>query len=208
MAKAAASEGLVGRDLVREVAVPERYRWGNETPPDCELPVDTGVLPVTPTYRVAVVDTGIKYNILRRLSEAGCELDVMPPTATAADILASDPDGVFFANGPGDPSAVDYVYSTLRDLIGAKPVFGICLGHQMLSLAVGAKTYKLKYGHRGGNQPVKNLLTGRVEITSQNHGFCVDFGSIGDLVAGIVRWRGAGPDRYRRVGRGGGRARW
>ncbi len=182
VAKARASEGLVGRDLVREVAVAETYRWGSEAPPDCDLPVDTGVLPVSPAYRVAVVDTGIKYNILRRLSEAGCQLDVMPPTATASDILASDPDGVFFANGPGDPSAVDYVYSTLRDVIGQKPVFGICLGHQMLSLAVGASTYKLKYGHRGGNQPVKNMLTGKVEITSQNHGFCVDFGSIGALV--------------------------
>jgi carbamoyl-phosphate synthase small subunit len=181
--KARASEGLVGRDLVREVAVSESYRWGNEAPPDCELPVDTGVLPVTPAYRVAVVDTGVKYNILRRLSEVGCELEVVPPTATAADIMAYDPDGVFFANGPGDPSAVDYVYSTLRDIIGKKPVFGICLGHQMLSLAVGAKTYKLKYGHRGGNQPVKNLLTGQVEITSQNHGFCVDFGGIGALVS-------------------------
>ena len=88
---------------------------------------------------------------------------------------------MFLANGPGDPSAVDYLYGTLRELLGVKPVFGICLGHQMLSLAVGAETYKLKYGHRGGNQPVMNLLNGRVEITSQNHGFCVDFGSIGEL---------------------------
>ena len=94
-----------------------------------------------------------------------------------------EPDGIFFANGPGDPSAVDYLYGTLSELIGAKPIFGICLGHQMLSLAVGAETFKLKYGHRGGNQPVMNLLSGRVEITSQNHGFCVDFSAVGPLVA-------------------------
>ena len=181
VARAAASEGLVGRDLVAEVATSESYRWGFEVPPGCELPVDTGILPVTPKYRVVAMDSGIKYNILRRLAEAGCEVTVLPPTATAEEVLALDPDGVFFANGPGDPSAVGYLYSTLRDILGKRPVFGICLGHQMLSLAVGADTFKLKYGHRGGNQPVKNLLTDQVEITSQNHGFCVDFGSIGAL---------------------------
>jgi carbamoyl-phosphate synthase small subunit len=127
------------------------------------------------------MDSGIKYNILRRLAESGCDITVLPPSATAEEALALEPDGVFFANGPGDPSAVGYLYSTLRDLLGVKPVFGICLGHQMLSLAVGAETFKLKYGHRGGNHPVKNLLTGQVEITSQNHGFCVDFASIGAL---------------------------
>ena len=182
VAKAAASPGLVGRDLVSEVAVTEPYLWG-VTGPGGELPVDTGVLPVQPRYRVVVFDSGVKYNILRRLSEAGCELEVVPPTTSAADVLARNPDGVFVANGPGDPEAVDYLYSTLRELIGTKPLFGICLGHQMLSLAVGSSTYKLRYGHRGGNQPVKNLLTGKVEITSQNHGFCVDFGSIGSLIA-------------------------
>ncbi|NTU71739.1 MAG: glutamine-hydrolyzing carbamoyl-phosphate synthase small subunit [Coriobacteriia bacterium] len=181
VAKAAAAPGLVGRDLVGEVATPAGYTWGSEMPPGCELPVDTGVLPVTARYRVVAMDSGIKYNILRRLSESGCELLVLPPTASAEEVLALDPDGVFLANGPGDPSAVGYLYGTLRDLIGVKPVFGICLGHQMLSLAVGADTYKLKYGHRGGNQPVMNLLNGRVEITSQNHGFCVDFASIGAL---------------------------
>ncbi len=181
VAKANAAPGLVGRDLVAEVATKEPYVWGAEMPPGCELPVDTGVLPVSPRYRVVAIDSGIKYNILRRLSEAGCELHVLPPTASADEVLALEPDGVFLANGPGDPSAVGYLYATLRDLLGVKPVFGICLGHQMLSLAVGADTYKLKYGHRGGNQPVMNLLNGRVEITSQNHGFCVDFGSIGEL---------------------------
>jgi carbamoyl-phosphate synthase small subunit len=182
-AKAAAAPGLVGRDLVSEVAIDEVYRWGAEMPPGCVLPIDTGVLPVQPRFHVVAVDSGIKYNILRRLAEADCALTVVPPTTSAAEILALEPDGIFFANGPGDPEAVTYVYETLRELLGVKPVFGICLGHQMLSLAVGASTFKLKYGHRGGNQPVMNLLNGRVEITSQNHGFCVDFSAIGELVA-------------------------
>jgi len=180
VAKALASPGLVGRDLVQEVAVGEPYAWGDAVPGG-DVPVDTGVLPTRPAFRVVAIDSGIKYNILRQLSEAGCEVTVVPPTTSASEVLAHDPDGVFLANGPGDPEAVEYLYATLGDLLGAKPVFGICLGHQMLSLATGASTYKLKYGHRGGNQPVKNLLTGRVEITSQNHGFCVDFGSIGAL---------------------------
>jgi len=179
--KAKAAPQLVGRDLVAEVAVDKPYRWGSEGP-DGLIPVDTGVLPVSPRYKVVAFDSGLKYNILRRLSEHDCELLVVPPTISATDVLAEEPDGVFLANGPGDPAAVDYLYGTLRELIGVKPLFGICLGHQMLSLAVGAQTFKLKYGHRGGNQPVKNLLTGRVEITSQNHGFCVDFGTIGGLV--------------------------
>ncbi|MBS3956955.1 MAG: glutamine-hydrolyzing carbamoyl-phosphate synthase small subunit [Clostridiales bacterium] len=182
VAKAKASPGLVGRDLVAQVAVGEPYVWGAEGP-DGVLPVDTGVLPATPRYRIVALDSGIKYNIMRRLAEAGCEIIVVPPTLSARDIFAYEPDGVFLANGPGDPAAVDYLYGTLREILGVVPVFGICLGHQMLSLAVGCTTYKLKYGHRGGNQPVANLLSGRVEITSQNHGFCVDFGSIGPLVA-------------------------
>ena len=179
--RAAASPGLVGRDLVAEVATAEAYRWGFEVPPGCELPVDTGILHATPRYRVVAMDSGIKYNILRRLAESGCDVTVLPPISSAEEVLALEPDGVFFANGPGDPSAVGYLYETLRELLGKRPVFGICLGHQMLSLAVGAQTFKLKYGHRGGNHPVQNLLTGQVEITSQNHGFCVDFASIGEL---------------------------
>ena len=181
VAKAKVAPGLVGRDLVADVATSARYTWGEEGP-EGKMPIDTGILPVSPRFKVAAFDSGVKYNILRRLSEAGCEVVVVPPTTSAADVLALEPDGIFVANGPGDPSAVEYLYSTLRDLVGVKPLFGICLGHQMLSLAVGASTYKLKYGHRGGNQPVKNLLTGGVEITSQNHGFCVDFSAIGDLI--------------------------
>ncbi len=174
------SAGLEGRDTVAEVAVTREYTWGAEGP-DGVVPVDTGVLPVKPRYRVVAFDSGIKYNILRQLAEAGCEVIVVPPTTSAERALELAPDGFFLANGPGDPAAVDYLYSTLRQLLGTKPVFGICLGHQMLSLAVGASTYKLKYGHRGGNQPVMNLLSGQVEITSQNHGFCVDFSDIGAI---------------------------
>ena len=180
VAKAQASPGLVGRDLVREVAVTRSFEWGSEDPTGC-LPIDTGVLPVVPAYRVVAFDSGIKFNILRRLSEAGCAVTVVPPTTTASEVLELGCDGVFLANGPGDPEAVDYLYSTVGDLLGVVPVFGICLGHQMVSLAVGAETFKLRFGHRGGNQPVMNLLTGQVEITSQNHGFCVDFASIGPL---------------------------
>ncbi len=181
-AKAASAPPMTGADFVREVAITEPYEWGGEMPPGCDIPVDTGVLPAEPRYHVVAFDSGIKYNILRRLAEAGCRITLVPPTHSAEDVLALAPDGVFLANGPGDPAAVGYLFGTLRKLIGRIPLFGICLGHQMLSLAVGAKTYKLKYGHRGGNQPVKNLLSGRVEITSQNHGFCVDFGSIGRLM--------------------------
>ncbi|MHB9004226.1 MAG: glutamine amidotransferase-related protein, partial [Coriobacteriia bacterium] len=181
VAKARSAPGLVGRDLVSVVACDDTFRWG-DAGPDGRVPVDTGVLPTVARYRIVAVDSGIKYNILRRLAEAGCDITVVPPTTGADAILAHEPDGIFLANGPGDPSAVDYLYQTLRELIGAKPLFGICLGHQMLGLAVGCDTYKLKYGHRGGNQPVKNLLSGQVEITAQNHGFCVDFGSIGPLI--------------------------
>lgn len=203
VAKAKASPSLVGRDLVAEVCTREPYRWGGPMPTGIEAPIDTGVLPVTPHYCVVAFDSGVKYNILRQLSEAGCEITVVPPDTPAEEVLARSPDGIFLANGPGDPEAVDYLYGTLRQLIGAKPIFGICLGHQMLSLALGASTFKLKYGHRGGNQPVKNLLTGQVEITSQNHGFCVDFGSIGPIlpeesggldaeVGDLGRWVSAG----------------
>lgn len=180
VSKAKSSPGLVGRDLVAEVAVDAVYNWGDIVPGGC-VPADLGSCPAKSLYRVVAIDSGIKYNIIRGLRGSGCDVIVVPPTSTAQEILAYEPDGIFLANGPGDPEAVSYLYSTLRELIGVKPIFGICLGHQMLSLAVGAETFKLKYGHRGGNQPVMNLLNGRVEITSQNHGFCVDFASIGPL---------------------------
>jgi carbamoyl-phosphate synthase small subunit len=147
------------------------------------VPADTGIIPAEARFRVVAFDSGAKYNILRLLAETGCDVTVVPPATPAEAVLEMRPDGLFFANGPGDPAAVPYLFRTLRELLGKLPVFGICLGHQMLTLAVGGTTYKLKYGHRGGNQPVKNLLTGEVEITSQNHGFCADFGSIGPLVS-------------------------
>jgi carbamoyl-phosphate synthase small subunit len=125
-----------------------------------------------------VFDYGIKRNILRCLLDSGCRLTVVPATASAQDVLALRPDGIFLSNGPGDPAAVGYAVEAIRGLLGKKPLFGICLGHQLLSLALGAKTFKLKFGHRGANQPVKDLATGRIEITTQNHGFCVDLSTL------------------------------
>jgi carbamoyl-phosphate synthase small subunit len=182
VAKANGAPSMAGLDLVTSTSVDESYHWGLEGPLGT-MPADTGLLPARARYRVVAFDSGVKYNILRLLSEAGCDVIVVPPTATAEEVFALEPSGVFVANGPGDPSAVPYLFGTVRELLGKVPVFGICLGHQMLALAVGGKTYKLKYGHRGGNHPVANLLTGEVEITSQNHGFCADFASIGELDA-------------------------
>jgi carbamoyl-phosphate synthase small subunit len=130
-------------------------------------------------FHVVAMDFGAKRNILRCLVDAGCRVTGVPASTTASEILALSPDGVFLSNGPGDPAAVDYAVRTIRELVGKKPIFGICLGHQLLGLALGARTYKLKFGHRGVNQPVKDLTTGRVEITLQNHGFVVDVDSLG-----------------------------
>jgi carbamoyl-phosphate synthase small subunit len=124
---------------------------------------------------VVVYDYGVKQNILRRLTRYGCSLTVVPASYSAEQVLAMNPDGIFLSNGPGDPDAVKYAIMNLKKLIGTKPMFGICLGHQLLALALGGKTYKLKFGHRGANHPVKNLKTGEIEITSQNHGFAVDW---------------------------------
>ncbi len=162
--------GLVGRDMVARVTCRQPYGWQDNTPvPGVGFPDDDKC-----KYRVVAYDFGIKYNQLRLLSARGCSVQVVPATTSAADVLALDPDGVFLSNGPGDPAGVEGVIDNIRDLLGQKPVFGICLGHQMLGLAYGGSTYKLKFGHRGGNQPVKDLTTGKVEITSQNHGFNVD----------------------------------
>ena len=127
---------------------------------------------------MAALDFGIKYNILRLLEQAGCQVLVFPAGTSAEQVLASQPDGIFLSNGPGDPAVVDYAIQTVRDLLGKRPIFGICLGHQLLGLALGGSTFKLKFGHRGANQPVKDLTTGKVEITSQNHGYCVDMDSL------------------------------
>jgi len=165
-----------GLDLVPQVTTPSAYEWTAATPPDWEFRPAT---PERPPLRVVALDLGIKHNILRRLVAHGCRVFVVPGTATAAEILAYEPDGIFISNGPGDPAAVHYAVTTVQALLGAeKPIFGICLGHQILSLALGGDTYKMKFGHRGLNQPAQLGLAGRVEITSQNHGFAVDDASL------------------------------
>ena len=161
--KAKDSQGLIGRDLVKEVSSKKMYRWSQIK--------DRG-------YKVVVLDCGVKYNILRKLIENKCGVVVVPANTESSDILKMKPDGLLLSNGPGDPAAVKYVIETTRKLIGKLPIFGICLGHQMLGLALGGKTYKLKFGHHGANHPVKDLKTGRVSITVQNHGFCLDIDSL------------------------------
>ena len=166
--------GLVGRDIVKDVTVKKQYSWnkavidalnGNEQNPEKK-------------YKVVAFDFGIKHNILRLLCTYGCDVKVVPAATSSDEVLSQRPDGVFLSNGPGDPSPVTYAIETVKSLLGKVPIFGICLGHQILSLALGGKTYKLKFGHRGANHPVKNLRTGKIEITSQNHGFCVDMDSL------------------------------
>ena len=179
--KAKASPGLVGRDLVREVTCAEAYDW-TEGPwrlgHGYGTAADTGATRGREPLAVVAYDFGIKYNILRNLVGAGCRVRVVPAYTPAKDVLAMRPDGVFLSNGPGDPDAVAGAPEAVAGLLGKVPVFGICLGHQILGLALGGKTYKLKFGHHGGNQPVKDLTTGKVEITAQNHGFAVDVDSL------------------------------
>jgi len=175
--RAAAIESMAGSDFVKDVRPEAGYDWAEGY--NSEF-AQAHRAHGEKTYKVVAIDCGAKVNILRNLVECGCDLQVVPATATAEEILAMEPDGVFVSNGPGDPSAVEYTVETLKGLIGKVPMFGICLGHQMLSLALGAKTYKLKFGHRGCNHPVRNEATGKVEITSQNHGFAVDLESLGE----------------------------
>ena len=173
---------MAGRDLAGGVTCHRPYFWQKGKPTACKTDIRTMGRPVSTCknrpFFVVAFDFGIKYNILRNLSKAGCEILVVPADTPAENIIALDPDGIFLSNGPGDPQPVTYAVDTIKALIGRKPVFGICLGHQLLGLALGGTTYKLKFGHRGANQPVKNLLTGRIEITSQNHGFAVDIRSL------------------------------
>ena len=220
VAKAKASPGLVGRDLVREVIPEKAIQWDEPLSPwmklsghdktgfacasagataglpsSVEIKGATGSASADTTRASAVqssggkkassdlplvvaLDYGMKWNIARWLFDSGCRVTILPGTATAEEVLALNPAGVFLSNGPGDPEPLDYAQKTIRGLLGKKPIFGICLGHQLLALACGAKTYKLKFGHRGANQPVLNKLTGKVEITTQNHGFAVDAESL------------------------------
>ena len=166
-----ATPGLEGRDLVREVTTRERYQWSE---PSWERKAPAAEL------NVVAYDFGVKQNILRCLVDAGCRVTVVPAATPAREVLDLSPDGVFLSNGPGDPAAVTYAAESCRELLEARvPLFGICLGHQILGLALGGRTYKLKFGHHGGNQPVMDLTTRKVEITSQNHGFAVDVDSLG-----------------------------
>ncbi|MEN6475973.1 MAG: glutamine-hydrolyzing carbamoyl-phosphate synthase small subunit [Syntrophaceae bacterium] len=158
--------GLVGQDMVAHVASTTPYLWKD----GAAQPLRVGP---KDRLRVVVLDCGVKYNILRHLEALSCEVMVVPSRTAAKDILALEPDGIMLSNGPGDPEPITYAVETIRALLGKKPIFGICLGHQLLGLAVGGRTSKLKFGHHGVNQPVKNIATGRIEISSQNHGFVV-----------------------------------
>jgi len=202
VAKAKASPGLIGRDLVKEVCCDAPFAWtqnvwewprgyGDGRAASREPRAAKDQLPLfgapaltsrrsrlgARRYKVVAYDCGIKWNILRQLVASGCDVTVVPAATPAVEALRLAPDGIFLSNGPGDPEGVPYLIAAVRDLIGRRPIFGICLGHQIIGLALGGRTYKLKFGHHGGNQPVKDLTTGRVEITAQNHGFAVDMQS-------------------------------
>lgn len=169
---------MVGQDLVRYVTADKPYFWRDGKPVACETPADALDASVwrrrNDRFAVVAFDYGVKYNILRCLETAGCEVLVVPAKTGAETVRRLAPDGIFLSNGPGDPEPVDYAVATMKELIGYRPIFGICLGIQLLGLALGGTTFKLKFGHHGANQPVQNLATRRVEITSQNHGFAVD----------------------------------
>jgi carbamoyl-phosphate synthase small subunit len=177
--QAVEGKGVIGMDYVREVSTPEIYQWDPEDKLSEPWSVANGsdenkkkLPPIR--FRIVAYDYGMKENILRLLRQQGFGVTVVPATTTAKEVLALNPDGVFLSNGPGDPSALSYAHQSVRDLMDKKPIFGICLGHQILGFAFGGSTFKLKFGHRGANQPVKDLRSGRVAITSQNHGFAVD----------------------------------
>jgi carbamoyl-phosphate synthase small subunit len=178
--RALEGNGVIGMDYVREVTAPAAYQWDPDDQMSAIWATENSRKTVLPPiqHRIVAYDYGIKENILRRLRQNGFGVTVVPATATAEEALDFQPEGVFLSNGPGDPSVLDYAHEAVRELMGRVPVFGICLGHQMLGYAFGGRTFKLKFGHRGGNQPVKDLATGKVAITSQNHGFAVDPASL------------------------------
>jgi carbamoyl-phosphate synthase small subunit len=163
-----------GRDLIGEVTTREPYVWKQYASQFASKKAFEELQAGEPKYKVVAMDFGVKWNLLRGLEHFGCAVEVVPATATAEEILAKKPDGIFLSNGPGDPAAAPYAAETVRRLVGQVPLFGVCMGHQILALAMGAKTYKMKFGHRGGNQPVIDHDTGRVEISSHNHGYAVD----------------------------------
>jgi carbamoyl-phosphate synthase small subunit len=186
-AKVKAAPPIVGRDLVSQVTCKTSYTWnqGDWLLAEGYRTFQRGIANDTAfkrVFKVVAFDFGVKFNILRMLTAAGCDLTVVPASASVEEVLSHNPDGIFLSNGPGDPEGVPYAVETVRELVGKKPIFGICLGHQILGLALGGKTYKLKFGHHGGNQPVMDLTTEKVEITSQNHNFAVDTESLGDQV--------------------------
>jgi len=187
VAAAKDSPSMVGMDYVKEVSTDKAYPWEQESRkwvlPNAMCGVEGPYEELPPArYRIVAYDFGIKHNILRRLRQEGFEVEVIPSTTPASEVLAKDIDGIFLSNGPGDPAALGYIHAELKQLIGKKPIFGICLGNQLLGHVFGGTTFKLKFGHRGGNQPVKDLRSGRISITSQNHGFAVDADSLPDDV--------------------------
>ena len=170
-AKARQAPPMEGLDLTRQVSCPEPYTWAESSAPFGQT---YHTVATEARYHVVAYDFGLKRTILRRLVDQGCRITVVPGMTPAEEVVALQPDGIFYSNGPGDPAATVYAFKTLRKLIGKLPIFGICLGHQLMGLALGGKTYKLPFGHHGANHPVRYLPTGQVEITSQNHGFAVD----------------------------------
>jgi carbamoyl-phosphate synthase small subunit len=165
---------IVGKDLIKEVTCTEPYEWKDTTEDEWEFVNDAKSASNGEPFFVVAYDFGIKHNILRRLASFGCKITVVPADYPAEKVLAMNPDGVFFSNGPGDPSAVPYAVDNAKAILGKKPVFGICMGHQVLGQALGAKTFKLPFGHHGGNHPIRFNPTGRIEISAQNHNFAVD----------------------------------
>jgi len=186
IAKAKAIPSMEGRDLAQTVSTKQRYVW--DSPAISLLPASEQAEPAEPRFHVVAYDYGIKQNILRRLVTEGCRVTVVPALTSAEDVLALQPDGVFLSNGPGDPAPLEVEAANVRKLFGKTPIFGICLGHQILGLALGGKTYKLKFGHRGGNHPVLNKRTNKVEITSHNHGFAVDPDSLRASDIELTHW--------------------